>query len=524
MNRIYIAAAGLAAMLTFGSCSDFLSTPPDDRKEVNTSQAVQQLLVTAYPQGGFYSVLGELSSDNVQEAYEYRDRTSRFYDQVFAWEDPMDVDYDGPVVIWAYTYKAINTANVALEQLDAMPDTPLNRALRGEALLCRAFGHFIVANVFSVGFDPATASQSLGVPYVTEPEKSIEAVYTRETVAENFRHIAEDLEAGMKLLDDAIYTEAKKFHFTRQAAYAFAARFYLYYQKWEEAERYATLALGAAPYASLRSFDAILALPTTAYRNRALAFTGYDERNNLFFLAGTTHAGYVFGPYPNRGARYNHRQALSAAETTDAHAAWWADGQQGSNLKLEPSAMVSDKSVITRYPDLMIPVSPGSASGYNTSVIAEFTTDETLLVRAEARIHRNNYAEALKDMNAWVANSTTSHTPLTAQRIKDWNNATLYSTVRTPSPRKVMQPTFSLRDREHEDFLQVLLHMRRIETLHTGLRWFDIKRYGIALQRSTVYNGTNIRELDYKLDARDKRHAIQLPPEILAAGLPANPR
>lgn len=522
-NR-YITVLALATTLSLGSCSDFLSQLPDDRKEVNSTQAVQQLLVTAYPQGGFYSVLAEMSSDNVQEAYDYRDRTSRFYDQVFAWQDPEDRDSDAPITIWSYNYKAINTANVALEQLATMEDNAQNKALKGEALLCRAFGHFVLTNVFSVGYDPTTATTKLGVPYVMVPEKSIDATYTRETIQANFEHIAADLEAGLLLLDDSAYPTGKKFHFTRQAAYAFAARFYLYYQKWDKAISYATLALGSNASAVLRNYDPILALPSTSYQNRALAFTEYNERNNIFFLAGTTQAGYVFGPYERRGARYNHRGALATAETTGPRAAWWADSQTDGNLKLEPAAMVSDKSVITRYPALMIPVSPGSATGYNTSLIPEFTTDETLLVRAEAYIHQADYTNALSDMNAWVANATTGYEPLTAARITKWNNETLYATAKTPTPRKQMQPTFTLRDDQHEHFLQVLLHMRRIETLHTGLRWFDIKRYGIALNRYTVRSGSTISELPYTLSARDNHHAIQLPAEVIASGLEANPR
>lgn len=524
ISKKYITLFLGLATLSLGSCSDFLSTLPDDRKEVNSTQSVQQLLVSAYSQGGFYSVLAEMSSDNVQEAYDYRDRTSHFYDQVFAWQDPVDVDSDAPVVIWSYNYKAINTANVALDQLAQLPETAQNRALRGEALLCRAWGHFVLSNVFSVGYDPQTAATQLGVPYVTQPEKSIDASYSRESVADNFEHIARDLEEGVKLLDDAIHTTGKKFHFTRQAAYAFAARFYLYYQQWDKAIEYASLTLGSSPYSALRNYDAILALPSTSYQNRALAFTEYNERNNIFFLAGTTQAGYVFGPYSVRGARYNHRSALATSETTGARAAWWSDAQNDSKLKLEPSAMVSDKTVITRYPALMIPVSPGSASGYNTSVIPEFTTDETLLVRAEAYINKGQYDLALLDMNAWLANATTDYQTLDAERIARWNEATLYATAKSPSPRKRMEPTFALRDEKHEQFLQVLLHMRRIETLHTGLRWFDIKRYGIALQRSTVLSGSAIRELEYTLSARDKHHAIQLPAEVIAAGLTPNPR
>ena len=52
-------------------------------------------------------------------------------------------------------------------------------------------------------------------------------------------------------------------------------------------------------------------------------------------------------------------------------------------------------------------------------------------------------------------------------------------------------------------WLQCVQHFRRIETVHKGDRWFDIKRYGIEL---THRIGTNRVET---LTLNDKRRAIQ---------------
>jgi hypothetical protein len=60
--------------------------------------------------------------------------------------------------------------------------------------------------------------------------------------------------------------------------------------------------------------------------------------------------------------------------------------------------------------------------------------------------------------------------------------------------------------------------MRRLETIHQGLRWLDIKRYGIEFS----HNIDGADALIFK--AGDKRGAIQLPTDVIDAGLPANPR
>jgi hypothetical protein len=62
------------------------------------------------------------------------------------------------------------------------------------------------------------------------------------------------------------------------------------------------------------------------------------------------------------------------------------------------------------------------------------------------------------------------------------------------------------------------LHFRRIETLHDGLRWHDLKRYGIEIEHVQGKDPARI------LVWNDDRRAIQLPQEIIKQGLTPNPR
>lgn len=71
---------------------------------------------------------------------------------------------------------------------------------------------------------------------------------------------------------------------------------------------------------------------------------------------------------------------------------------------------------------------------------------------------------------------------------------------------------------DQEAVIDCVLHFRRIETIHTGLRWHDIKRYGIEI---THAQGTDPA---HKLIWNDDRRAIQLPQEVILAGMTANPR
>jgi hypothetical protein len=53
---------------------------------------------------------------------------------------------------------------------------------------------------------------------------------------------------------------------------------------------------------------------------------------------------------------------------------------------------------------------------------------------------------------------------------------------------------------------------------HTALRWHDLKRYGIEITHRQGSNPTQ------KLLWNDDRRAIQLPQEVILAGMAANPR
>lgn len=528
MNKRYINVIMLTLGISLGSCSDFLSTLPDNRLEVKTSESVQQLLVSAYPATNF-ALVAELSSDNVQESAELSSATTRFYDQVFAWEDITENDNDSPKNTWQYCYNAINTANVALEALSTMESTPTNRSLKGEALLCRAYAHFILSNLFCEAYNPSNATQKLGLYYHNVAEKSLNPKYTRGTLAETYASIKADIEEGYGLLSDEVQAaysqESLKFHFSQSSAAAFAARFYLYAQEWDKALQYASLSLGANPAKSLRSYSAIAALPSgmTNFNARALRNQLYTSTHNAFFLSSATRTPIVFGPY-ERGARYNHRAITSSRETLQAPAAWWTNSTTPATAVVEPAITDNDKVLMPVFPTLEQVIDPRVGTFLYSTVWADFTTDETLLVRAEAYIRTGRYAEALADMNTWLSNYYSSYQPLTEESIVAWNTRTPYSTAQEPTPRKRLNlVNANLSDRE-EQYLQVLLHIRRIETIHTGLRFFDIKRYGIEVPRQRISSQSIITPTGVTLSAHDPRKALQIPTDVIAAGMQANPR
>lgn len=69
-----------------------------------------------------------------------------------------------------------------------------------------------------------------------------------------------------------------------------------------------------------------------------------------------------------------------------------------------------------------------------------------------------------------------------------------------------------------------LLHLRRVETVHLGLRWFDVKRYGITIYRRKLASYNTLGSVTERT-ARPRpalRDAAAM--DVVAAGLTPNPR
>ena len=61
-------------------------------------------------------------------------------------------------------------------------------------------------------------------------------------------------------------------------------------------------------------------------------------------------------------------------------------------------------------------------------------------------------------------------------------------------------------------------------TLGEGWRLQDVKRYGIVIYRRTLNASSHITDVKDSLTVNDLRRAIQLPQDVITAGLTANPR
>lgn len=544
---IYFASAALVASAAV-SCSDFLDKNPDLRTTLDSEDKVASILVSAYVSGaGSYQVVAELSSDNVCDRGVKKDY-NQFYREVYEWAEEVTSNNDAPTRIWSAHYSNIANANQALSAIDDLggPVTTKLKASKGEALLCRAYSHFILANLFCMPYNPQTADNYMGIPYMDHAETDLNPKYDRGTLREVYEKIGKDIEEGIPLIDDTSYS-VPKYHFNYKAACCFASRYFLFIQDWDNAIKYATMALGSNPESLLRDYDAIAALPNSASRHQAYASS--SSTANFLLQAVTSNSGALFGWYSTAG-RYAHGKLQGTYETVQPKKGGpW--GSSGLTFKAAHAVLSSSgKYILPRIWRVFQYTDPVAGTGYVKAVSVLFSTEEALLNRAEAYIMKMNAdpdaeQKALADMNLYAANLfSKGFKPMTEQSIVNWATKTYpdYSEIyvgktSTTSPQK-LNPKKRLHAAPYntleeggvqESLLQAVIFMRRYQFLHEGMRWFDTRRFGITVYRylldeddETVLQITD--QISDEGGTPDLRRALQLPSDVVSAGLTPNPR
>ena len=530
-NIIYKGSLMLASVAILASCSDQLDTLPDNRTTLDTPKKIAGLLVTAYPDRT-PTLFNEWMSDNTDYMGAQNSQGNRGGDQYFFWQEQTEGGNDSPEMVWMLYYEGIYKANEALAAIEDQggPKNDILRNSKGEALLIRAYDHFILANEFCRPYNGKTSTKDAGLYYATGIADFSAAAEqsNRGTVADVYSKIAADIEAGIPLLNDTY--EVPKYHFNKQAAYAFATRFYLYYEKWEKAKEYADKLLGSNPAASLRDYRALQAMPLSKSDQAVKSAEAYCSASadcNLLVQTSVSNAGMALGPWLI-SKRYTLTNYLSETELFNSNNIWGTS----SNLIWKPFTVNSGENnfaLLMKLPREFEVRNTTTGSGYLRTLNVDFTMDEALLNRAEAEIMLGQNDAACADMTIWMKNFFNTNVTLTPTSVQTYFKTVPYAYAdaakMVPSFKKHISPRFTI-DAEgsvQESLLQCLLNFRRIETVHQGMRWMDIRRYNIEIPRRLIgANGKPSQNLDW-LEKDDPRQVVQIPQSIREAGVAGNP-
>lgn len=488
----------ISAAVLLSGCNDFLDKVPDNRTELDNAKTISELLVSAYPNRAYVEFC-EAMSDNAEDKG-VAIQSDRAVEESFKWKDVSYTLQDSPTGYWSSCYEAIAAANHALEALDKLGGMD-TQAQRGEALVARAYCHFMLVNIFAQHYDPATADKDLGVPYVTEPETVVLKDYKRESVAKVYELIEQDLKEGLSLIQDHTYT-VPKYHFTKAAAHAFASRFYLYKGDWDKVIEHANAVFGTGDVASqLRDWITHGQLSTSV---REKEYTSAEQPSILLLASSLTKIARYQEFY-----RYGFNSSLESKLFRSAKVN--AIGLPWAYVLEKWQADKGDPITMLKWKEYFQQIGINATTGYLYAMIPILTKDEVLLNRIEAYAMKKRYTEALADINAFYSKRTLSYD--VSKNVKAEDITKFYADYASLNP-------FYEMDTEQAAFVQCAVELRRVEFVMEGMRWFDVKRFGIEI----VHYPYGMPSQKDVLVKRDLRRAVQVPSDAIAYGLTPNPR
>ncbi len=550
INKILFSGIAASALL-LSSCTDsFLDVLPDTRVELETVDQLRMILNDGYPYYN-YATVCELSSDNVEDNDSPDDNGLRYNltsyskgdDEAFAWEEVKSATgSDTPSGIWEAYYHSIACANSVLEAINDMKaagtdeDSTEISALRGEALILRAYCHFILANVFCDAYrGPELSKDIVGLPYAKTTEKTVKPHYERGNLADFYANIEADIDSGLPLINNGIY-EIPKYHFNTSAANAFAANFYLFKRDYKKCLECCNAAFGGEEVSAASYMNTIWSHLGEFYyiKDFGLFTQNIDKQRNLLLLATYSQGwrryigGRRYAPIRNAkratvqgpGPSWQKNRFKSSATGEVFAMNPCFNGCCGSNSKAEYGTYFAGNCCEQfEYTNKIAGI------GYTHMTRSEYTGEDVVLMRAEAKLFLGDKEGCIADLRVWdeshwLSVGSYTYEQLTEELIRSFyhDSDPGYEIVKTIHLDEVCpSDEYHVTD-EIEPMLQCIQHFRRIEGVHMGKRWFDIKRFGLEFTRKIGYNRVE------SLTMMDSRKAIQIPSEVIAAGLEANTR
>ncbi|MFJ1364830.1 RagB/SusD family nutrient uptake outer membrane protein [Capnocytophaga canimorsus] len=487
------------AIALFSACDDFLSKNPDDRAVLDSYDKIGELLTYAYPDQN-HQMFCYAMSDNATEKVNGATKNIIMAD-AYHWREHHLTSQDTPEAYWTACYSAIKQINHALEGIDNFRvngQIPSElTAYYGEALVARAYAHFMLVSLWSKSYNPQTAASNMGIPYVKEPEKQVLKQYHRGTVQDVYKNIEADLIEGIAYIDDTKYKN-KKLHWNKDAANVFAARVYSVLGDFEKVLAYTNKVLSANPAQQIRDLndkytkmDVLEMLAQWSKTSENANLLVVPQYSNWFsYTYGRDIFGMSYDAY-----RYIFRTPFVGGQ-------WiWDLYGQDPNIFIPKWQFHRERSGIN------------ASEGYYMIMNPLIQMEEALFLRMEANVMLNNFAAFEQDMNAYLS-----------KRLKNYQfdtHAFSYEKMELEyreSEIYGLNPFYAI-SKEQRPYLNCLFDLRRKEFYYTGMRWFDLKRFNVRVRHFFARQSKPVF-----LEPDDNRRELQIPSNAISNGITPNPR
>lgn len=476
----------------FAGCSKYLEQAPDQRAVLDSPEKVSELLTSAYPQASYYA-FAEAMSDNAGDKGPGIGVVTFMNLDPWTFTDVRSRNQDTPDFYWYSCYAAIAAANRALTYISSVADPERYQSQKGEALLARAYAHFMLVSFFAKSYDEYTADTDPGIPYVTDPEEELLVKYERKTVAYTYDMIEKDLVAGLPLLDDSRYKSAK-YHFTKSAAHAFATRFYLFKKSYDQVIVHANQVFVGTEIGTMLRPNNSQAFLSMEYFESQAEYTKAENPANILLVEAASNWGASYSSLRFGFTSELLAQLIFRPNVTGANFAYLIYGQESSYN-------------IPKFRTHFVRSGLNANYGISYNMIPLFTSEEVLLNRAEAYAMIGNHTASITDLNTFASKKVfySQDYPIYDPEVHRITSAKLISFYQNLDLQVCL--------------VNAVLDFKRREFLFEGMRYLDILRH-----RLPVVHETKDRLEKYVLGPNDLRRTLQLPQEVRMSGLEQNPR
>lgn len=304
--------------------------------------------------------------------------------------------------IWSGLFEHLYAINLAVEGISNASPTALTKRDQwlGEALFLRALMHFYLVNLFG------------DVPIVTSSDIRINNATGRSPVSEVYAQIIADLKEAQNLLSteyrnaDGLATATDRARPNKLAATAFLARVYLYMKDWANAEAQATTLINnTATFQLVPPAQTFLASSKEAIWALAPPTPGNFVRDAGAYIitAGRT-------PFQSSLVASLSLSLINAFEAGDTRFTNWVGT---SNVPASGSVPATTYYYANKYKVKNNVATPAE-------YLMVFRLAEQYLIRAEARVWRNDLNGAKADVDAVRARAgLTGTTAATDDLLKD---------------------------------------------------------------------------------------------------------
>lgn len=248
-----------ALMISLSSCSRFLEVEPDTqisiKEQFSTKEGVFQAVNGMYYDfeslyTGKLIVYGDLLGGNITFSPAENDQIleippGKSIERIYEFDDLASESQ--MEAVYSKAYALINAANLILKYVadNGVLDADEIQQITAEALACRAYTHYIVAQLYAQNYSFTADASHLGIVYNKTTITAGVDFPARLTMAESYRMMKEDLETALSKFTDtqALPYGPENTYFNSITTASLFARVALQMNDWENAFNYADLVI-----------------------------------------------------------------------------------------------------------------------------------------------------------------------------------------------------------------------------------------------------------------------------------------